>query len=705
MADQSTIFREIAQRWSQRISSRRGKLALAAISTGLVLISLLGWALTWQGTSRRSPFAPGSPKGNLRITPPASLSELEQQFPGWSDILSDPKLESIYREFLGVYQQGGEEAAKELAQRRGLLNQQGEIILTLELNMDDSGELTRKLRELGVRVTAASGRYLDIAIPWVLIKQAAGSSNPAGWLTEASGEPIAALEQVIRVRLVLPAEDDSGWLAGDIESEALTVIGADQWQQAGFDGAGVKVGVIDSGFGGYTDLLGTELPEQTTTKSFKDGMAEVDETEIVHGTACAEVIHDVAPGAELFLAAANSQTETMMAIEWLEEQGVQIISMSKTWFAGSMDGTSELDRFIEKSAERGVAWVIAAGNFAESHYLGEFNDPDGDGYHEFSEGNELLQIYPEEAASLALNWDDWQVGDQDYDLFLLDEDLNVIASSENRQDGPETGAYELISNDGLDPDGVYYAAFYAYRITRPGQLNFFVLHGEVEGAMAETSISMPAESDLVLGIGATYWETDELESYSGQGPTLDGRLKPDLAAPSVVSIAASENAFNGTSAAAPHAAGAAALVLQAYPDFKPEQVFGFFQERALDLGAEGADPQFGYGRLWLGDPDERVETPVVEPTAMVGLAPQPSRVVLATARPKTSQTAPRATSIPWLWLACLAIPAIFGLMGFFALGAALVWTQTRPAERRCPSCGQTLRESSKFCPRCGRRVE
>ena len=560
-----------------------------------------------------------------------------------------------------------------------------------------------------MRVTAASGRNLDIAIPWSLIQAEAGAPNPSGWLMEANGEPIPELEQVRRVRLVAAGGDNSAWLAGNIESEAVAVIGADLWQQAGITGAGVKVGVVDSGFGGYTDLLGTELPEQVSTKSFKDGMAEVSDTDIVHGTACAEVIHDVAPGAELFLAAANSQTETMEAIEWLESQGVQVISMSKTWFAGSMDGTSDLDHFIEQSAGRGVTWVIAAGNFAESHYLGEFNDPDGDGYHEFTEGNELLQIYPEETITLALNWDDWQVGDQDYDLYLLDGDQNVVASSENRQNGPDSGAYELINASGLDPEGTYYAAFYAYRATRPAQLNFFVMHGKVEGTMPETSISMPAESSLVLGIGATHWETDELEAYSGQGPTLDGRLKPDLAAPSVVSIAASENPFNGTSAAAPHAAGAAALVLEAYPDFTPGQVFDFLKSRAVDLGAEGPDAQFGYGRLWLGDPNERYEPPRAEPTASAEITPAPSEAAptttaRVTARPKTGQTKPVRKALPLLGLVCLTVPGMFGVAGLLTLGAVVVLRPKKAERRHCPFCGEGLREASRFCPRCGRRV-
>ncbi len=285
----------------------------------------------------------------------------------------------------------------------------------------------------------------------------------------------------------------------------------------------------------------------------------------------------------------------------------------------------------------------------------------------------MLQIYPEELVTLALNWDDWQVGDQDYDLYLLDGDQNVVASSENRQNGPDSGAYELINASGLDPNGTYSVAFYGYHVTHLGQLNFFLLHGKLDGSMPETSISMPAESGSVLGVGATHWETDELEPYSGQGPTLDGRLKPDLAAPSVVSIASSENPFNGTSAAAPHAAGAAALVLEAYPDFTPGQVFDFLKSRAVDLGTEGPDAQFGYGRLWLGDPDERYEPPMAEPTAIAEVTPgtteaTPTEVVLSTARPKTGQTKPVSKALPLLGLVCLTVPGMLGVAGFLAWG-------------------------------------
>ncbi|MFZ1753621.1 MAG: S8 family serine peptidase, partial [Caldilineaceae bacterium] len=60
--------------------------------------------------------------------------------------------------------------------------------------------------------------------------------------------------------------------------------------------------------------------------------------------------------------------------------------------------------------------------------------------------------------------------------------------------------------------------------------------------------------------------------------------------------------FSGTSAAAPHVAGAAALVKQAYPQASPAEIRAFLQGRALDVGAAGRDTQTGVGRLWLGTP-------------------------------------------------------------------------------------------------------
>ena len=67
------------------------------------------------------------------------------------------------------------------------------------------------------------------------------------------------------------------------------------------------------------------------------------------------------------------------------------------------------------------------------------------------------------------------------------------------------------------------------------------------------------------------------EFFSSQGPTLDGRVKPDIAAVDGVSITGAGNfevPFFGTSAAAPHIAGEAALVLQAVSCLSSTDTFG-----------------------------------------------------------------------------------------------------------------------------------
>ena len=66
----------------------------------------------------------------------------------------------------------------------------------------------------------------------------------------------------------------------------------------GVRGQGVKVAVIDGGFKGANEL-GLDMPERWGYRDYTDEGIYAGED--VHGTACAEIIHDVAPEAELTL--------------------------------------------------------------------------------------------------------------------------------------------------------------------------------------------------------------------------------------------------------------------------------------------------------------------------------------------------------------------------------------------------------------------
>jgi subtilisin family serine protease len=116
------------------------------------------------------------------------------------------------------------------------------------------------------------------------------------------------------------------------------------------------------------------------------------------------------------------------------------------------------------------------------------------------------------------------------------------------------------------------------------------------------------------------------EFYSSEGPTngpggaeTGGSVKPDISGFANVSTQSyGPGAFNGTSAATPHVSGAAALVLDAYPTYSPDQLQSFLEGRAVDLGDAGMDVRFGHGRLYLGNPpgdsstyDYRIYLPAV----------------------------------------------------------------------------------------------
>ncbi|VVB90279.1 Subtilisin-like serine protease [uncultured archaeon] len=103
---------------------------------------------------------------------------------------------------------------------------------------------------------------------------------------------------------------------------------------------------------------------------------------------------------------------------------------------------------------------------------------------------------------------------------------------------------------------------------------------------------------LATDIKNKFYQGD-LAYFSGQGPVYDAAgntlIKPDVVAPTFVST--SHGIFGGTSASAPHVAGAAALVLSANPYLTPDEVQQALEESAVDLGSAGKDNQYGSGRI------------------------------------------------------------------------------------------------------------
>ncbi|HAN35643.1 MAG TPA: hypothetical protein DCQ52_09400, partial [Acidimicrobiaceae bacterium] len=110
--------------------------------------------------------------------------------------------------------------------------------------------------------------------------------------------------------------------------------------------------------------------------------------------------------------------------------------------------------------------------------------------------------------------------------------------------------------------------------------------------------------------------------YSSQGPTFDGRIKPDVSAPAGFNSVTFGQAFSGTSAAAPVAAGIAALLQGAGLAVPGRSTAALVKHFVADLGAPGPDNTFGAGKVLLPAPPAALST---EPGKYVPLS-SPTRV-------------------------------------------------------------------------------
>lgn len=112
------------------------------------------------------------------------------------------------------------------------------------------------------------------------------------------------------------------------------------------------------------------------------------------------------------------------------------------------------------------------------------------------------------------------------------------------------------------------------------------------------TVGPPGCARQVITVGAST-DRDEAAGFSSRGPTLDGRVKPDLVFPGVgiVSCRARGTSMgtpvgehyttaSGTSMATPHASGTAALLLEAAPSLTPAQVKALLQQTAVNLGLD-----------------------------------------------------------------------------------------------------------------------
>ncbi len=453
------------------------------------------------------------------------------------------------------------------------------------------------------------------------------------------------LEGVISVRTIVPSQPAQGVVI----SEGMAAHGAPAWHAAGIKGQGIKIGVIDGGFKGFAELMGSELPAPAQWRCYTEvGVftsnptdcipTEAPESSRLHGTAVTEAAFDIAPEADYYIANPHSLGDLRAAVDWMVSEGVDVINMSVGFlFHGPGDGTTPFSnsplRTVDAAVEGGAIWVNAAGNSAWANWFGPFTDSNANGVHEFSAtGDEcngvFIELAPFEGFTAQLRWEDfWGGASSDLDLYLVSLSGNTfripedaVGNSEEVQAGRAGDIpFERIEIEYGDiPDGVYCLALNRHAGAAPDWIQILVwgAASRLQHHTPAHSITNPAESANagLLAVGAAGrnagsddnsfdnpFDTTIIESFSSQGPTLDDRPKPDIVgadAGQSVTYRSERNPngyFFGTSQASPHVAGLAALVKQRFPEYGPQQIAQYLKDNAEARGAAGIDNVWGHG--------------------------------------------------------------------------------------------------------------
>ncbi len=395
-------------------------------------------------------------------------------------------------------------------------------------------------------------------------------------------------------------------LKNSATSEGVGLINADNYHRNGLLGAGTKVAIIDPGFTN-ANRLSSDMPETWETRDFtEDGMYRGG----VHGSGCAEIVYDIAPKAELHLLRIGDLVDLENAKDYCIAHNIDIVNYSSAWVGtGFGDGRGFACEIVDDAEENGILWVNSAGNYAQSQYSGFWSDGNSNNLHDFAPGDEIISLENVTAGDTVdvwLTWNEWPTTDQDYDLFLYRTDgttfERIAESSTTQRNSKPVERVEHV----IQSDGEYGVAIWKDENARGTVVKVWSgNHKLSEFTSLIGHIASPADARGAFAVGAVAhfdWSRQRIAPYSSRGPTVDGRIKPDIVAPTQVSTASYPSGFAGTSAAAPHAAAAAALVLSGNPSMTPRQIAAVLTSNARDAGDPGEDNTFGFGLLSLPNP-------------------------------------------------------------------------------------------------------
>ncbi|MDP6674884.1 MAG: S8 family serine peptidase, partial [Gammaproteobacteria bacterium] len=531
----------------------------------------------------------------------------------------------INKEYQDFTNRGGQTKLRRPFQASNrMLRYRNGLVVIDAVAQDDPKQLRNELVAMGLQHPAIFGRYVSGLMPISQIMQ------------------IGSLNSLRLARLSYARTS-----TGTVTSQGDTALNADTARtNFSVDGTGITVGSLSDSY----NCLGAAAANVATDDLPSGVIVLADETGCSSGTdegrAMMQIIHDIAPGADqAFHTAFDGIADFALGIIELQTvAGADIITDDVFYFAEPFFQDGPIAQAVDSVKDSGVAYFSAAGNRARQAYTSSFVNSGQSGFrtgsvaHDFDPGSgvdtrQQLTIPAHGEVIFVLQWDQpffsvsgapGSASDIDIVLYPNGGDHALAASIDNNTGGDAWEAFIYTNNSG-SPKTV--------------QLGIDLVSGPAPGLMTYiyfgtmTVNQYATDSPTIVGhanaagaqaVGAVrYHDTPAFgvtppirEYFSSVGgnpilfdtagiPTFQLRQKPEIMAPdggdnTFFGSDYESNGFPnffGTSAAAPHAAGIAALMKAFDPTALPDKIYNTLQATALDMDAAGVDFDSGFGLI------------------------------------------------------------------------------------------------------------
>ncbi len=361
-------------------------------------------------------------------------------------------------------------------------------------------------------------------------------------------------------------------------SEIIQKIGVEKFHQSGFCGSGIKVAILDNGFQGLDDSIKNgDLPQGTNIEPFPGQNTRI----TIHGTKMAELVYGIAKGKtsasqnclgpEILLFNTSDFTNFSSAIDQVIHKKINIVVYSQVYeFGGNFDGKGFINEEVNRAIESGVIWVNAAGNYRNSIFETAITLDEKANVKLPYENNFVRLLVTKDSTNtrIVLSWNDFTElktyrSKQDLDLLVLDQNKQIIASSQLIQDGILHGeddkqfsahAREAILSLDLN-QGIYYLAVKAktnnFRSDSKLRISINGVGTKILEGTPERSLMIPADNPNVLTVGA-------IDSDASGFGIVNGISKPEIRSFSKI-VLDQKTEIAGSSTAAAIVGGAIAV--------------------------------------------------------------------------------------------------------------------------------------------------